>query len=199
MEDIYQSISEPSEGIYREKGSKFIGLAYPIVSEDQVKEIIEGLRNDHPGACHFCYAYRIGPDGKNFRANDDGEPAGSAGKPILNQLLSFGYSDLLVVVVRYYGGTKLGVSGLIGAYKESAKEALMLAQAFDKTVSSLIVLEFPFNLQGEVEKLMKEFRAVLVNKSFDRGCLFEIEVPKSKITSFTERAGQIRNLEVRMR
>ena len=194
--DTYQSISGPGEGIYRDKGSKFIGLAFPLSSEKEVKEIIDTLRKEHPGAVHFCYSYRIGPEGEIYRANDDGEPAGSAGKPIYNQLLSAHLSDILLVVVRYFGGTKLGVSGLITAYKEAAKEALKTVSIVEKTISTAVTLGFPFHLQGEAEKLIKEFRAVLVEKSFAQACRFTIKVPKSKMAGFLDKISVIREMVI---
>jgi len=196
--DTYYTILSPSEGLYREKGSKFIALTYPLITEQEVKGIVDRLRKEHPGACHFCYAYRIGADGNVFRANDDGEPSGSAGKPILNQLLSFELSDLLVVVVRYFGGTKLGVSGLINAYKEAAKSALAIAQVGEKIISNEIQISFSYSYQGEVEKLIKEFESVIVEKSFDDRGAFRVQVPKSRTMGFLEKISTLSHLDVQV-
>jgi len=126
--DQYYSIKDSTEGQYKEKGSKFISYAYSVTSEEQVGERLEEIRNLHHKARHHCYAYKIGVDGNRYRANDDGEPGGTAGKPILGQLHSYKVTDVLVIVVRYFGGTKLGASGLIKAYKEAAKDALFIAK-----------------------------------------------------------------------
>ena len=124
MSDIYKSIASPSEGLFKDNGSRFIALAYPVESEDEVRDIVAGLRKEYHDARHHCYAYRIGKDGSTWRASDDGEPSGSAGRPILGQIDSAGLSDCLVVVVRYFGGTLLGTGGLMVAYREASKAAL---------------------------------------------------------------------------
>lgn len=133
--DHYLTLLAPSTGEYKEKGSKFLAYAYNIDHEDSLQEIIGMLRSEHIKARHFCYAYRIGTDNNRFRANDDGEPSGTAGKPILSQIISFGLSNTIVVVVRYFGGTKLGASGLVHAYKEAAREALAIAETTVKFIS----------------------------------------------------------------
>ena len=130
--DTYKSISMPSKGLFKDNGSRFIALAYPVESEEEIKEIVSSLKKEYHDARHHCYAYRLGLDGSKWRANDDGEPSGSAGRPILGQIDSAGLSDILVVVVRYFGGIKLGIPGLIRAYKTSTADALSRAETCDK-------------------------------------------------------------------
>ncbi|MET1055429.1 MAG: YigZ family protein, partial [Pedobacter sp.] len=134
FDDTYKTIESRAEGLFKDKGSKFIAFAYPILSESEVKPILLGLRAEHTKANHFCYAYRLSPDRNVYRVNDDGEPSGTAGRPILNTLLSADVTNILIVVVRYFGGTLLGVPGLINAYKSAAAEALGLAEIIEKTV-----------------------------------------------------------------
>ncbi|MES2627810.1 MAG: YigZ family protein [Bacteroidota bacterium] len=180
----YKTVSGPSEGVYKEKGSKFIGLLYPLESETEVKKLIEPLRKAHPGACHFCYAYRLGFAGEQYRANDDGEPAGTAGKPILNQLLSAELTNVLLVVVRYFGGTKLGVSGLITAYKEAAIEAVNTAKIELKQVCDWYLIDFSYDQIGDINRLLKDRSAVLVDKNFDERCHYRIMVPIDRSAGF---------------
>lgn len=143
-EDSYLTLAEPAEALYKEKGSKFLAYAYPVSSEEQIRECLEALRKRYYDATHHCYAWRLGADGQNYRVNDDGEPSSTAGRPILGQLLSYGVTDVLVVVVRYFGGTKLGVSGLIAAYKESAAAVLSAAQIVERTVDVRFEVEFGY-------------------------------------------------------
>ncbi len=194
--DFYHTIKEQSEGLFKERGSKFIALAYPISHENEVKPLVDELRKNHPGACHFCFAYRMGPTGQQFRANDDGEPSGSAGKPIFNQLLSFGLFDTLVVVVRYFGGSKLGVPGLINAYKEATREALTAAQVIEVLISEEFTLDFPYSLQAELEKTFKQFEVRVVEKLFSEGCFFRIAVPQSNSGAFYQYCSTIQGLKV---
>ena len=142
-EDSYLTIAAPAEASSRERSSKFLAYAYPVQQEEQIREILDGLRKKYYDATHHCYAWRLGPGGAAFRANDDGEPSGTAGKPILGQLLSNNLTDCLIVVVRYFGGTKLGVPGLIAAYRESAAEAIAAARIVERTVDRTIRVDFP--------------------------------------------------------
>ena len=155
--DTYFTISMPTEGEYKEKGSKFIAYAYFVSEETCIKEKLEQLKKEHFKATHHCYAYRLGIDGKNYRANDDGEPSGTAGRPILGQIDSFGMTNVLIVVVRYYGGTKLGTSGLINAYREAAKNALEKAQKIEKIIESPIEFSLPYNLMNDVMQFLKQY------------------------------------------
>ncbi len=153
--DTYLTIAATTIAETKEKGSRFIAYAYFVQSEEAVKEQVEILRKEHFKATHHCYAYRLGTEGKKYRANDDGEPSGTAGRPILGQIDSFGLTNVLIVVVRYYGGTKLGTSGLIAAYKESAKEALHIAEIEEKIVESTLEMRFAYTLLSDVMQFLK--------------------------------------------
>jgi uncharacterized YigZ family protein len=142
FEDTYKTITGSAEGLFKDKGSKFFAYAYPIEDESEVKDLVDQLKKEHFKAVHHCYAYRLGQDRTNFRVNDDGEPSGSAGKPILNVLLSKDITNILVVVVRYFGGTLLGVPGLINAYKTATQEALAEAEIIEKTVNEIYEVRF---------------------------------------------------------
>jgi len=181
IKDTYQILSSPSQGEYREKGSKFLAFAFPVRSVDDVAFYLEDVRGNHPKAGHHCYAYRIGIDGDLYRANDDGEPSGTAGKPILGQLLSHDVSDTLIIVVRYWGGTKLGASGLINAYKTSAHEALEGSDKRNRTLSDTYKLTFDYGEMGHVLNVTKSLNLNIVNKTFEAVPYIHIEVPRSKI------------------
>ena len=154
QKDSYLTIAEPAEAIYKERSSKFLTYAYPVESEDEIKGLLDALRKEYYDATHHCYAYRLGPQGETFRANDDGEPSGTAGKPILGQLLSANLTNCLVVVVRYFGGTKLGVSGLIQAYKESTAEVIAVSKSIEKTVDRVVKINFSYISMNGVMKVI---------------------------------------------
>lgn len=179
--DQYKTIKQPSEGIFRDKGSKFLGFAYPFSKEEQLKEIISQLKVQHPKANHHCYAYRLTPNRSVFRTNDDGEPSGTAGRPILNTLLSKDLTNILVVVVRYFGGTLLGVSGLINAYKQATEEAIHSAEIINKTVQDIYQIQFEYPLMNDVMKLIKDEGLESFNQNFDLSCKIEIAVNKSDV------------------
>ncbi|PWJ44150.1 IMPACT family protein [Sediminitomix flava] len=176
MEDSYLTIEGTSEGLYKEKGSKFLAFAYRVRSEEEVREIVQGLRKTYYDARHWCYAYILGADKKKFRANDDGEPGNSAGAPILGQIRSKELTDTLVVVVRYFGGTKLGVSGLINAYKTSAAEALEEADIIEEFLMKTIKVTFEYPLMNEVMKVGKTFDLDFGKQTFDTECHIEFMV-----------------------
>lgn len=162
----YKTIEAPIENtLLKEKGSKFIGFAFPVTGEAELKRALEKIRTEHPKATHHCYAFRMGINGENYRANDDGEPSGSAGLPIFNQLLANDITNVLVIVVRYYGGTKLGVSGLVKAYKESAKITLEEARIIIKELETEIEIRFNFNQQNTIFTLLSKFDGKII--SFD--------------------------------
>ena len=154
MEDVYKTIETPAEGLYKEKGSKFIALAYPVRTEEAVKEIVGEIKVRYYDARHHCYAYRLGADKKKFRANDDGEPSSTAGKPILGQILSYDLTDILIVVVRYFGGIKLGVSGLINAYRAAAADAIGHARIVEKTDDEVFRIKFDYTVMNEVMRVV---------------------------------------------
>lgn len=160
----YKTIENPIENILlKEKGSKFIGFAYPVNNETELRNSLEKVRTEHPKATHHCYAFRMGLSGENYRANDDGEPSGSAGLPIYNQLLANEITNVLVIVVRYYGGTKLGVSGLVKAYKESAKITLEESHIITRELETEIEIQFNFNQQNTIFTLLSKFDAKVLN------------------------------------
>ena len=179
FEDTFKTIRTPTEGIFKDRGSKFMAYAYPIEHENEVKQLVENLKKEHFKAVHHCYAYRLGLDRSNFRVNDDGEPSGTAGKPILNTLLSQEVTNILVVVVRYFGGTLLGVPGLINAYKSATIEALAVADIIEKTVNDVYNVSFEFVQMNAVRKVVKEFSLKIRNQTYDNQCTMELEFRKT--------------------
>ncbi len=163
MKDTYLTIANPTEEIlFKEKNSKFYGYAFPMTHEEELKPILETLRKTHPQAGHFCYAYQLGTEQTTYRANDDGEPSNSAGMPIYGQIQSFGLTNVLVVVARIYGGVKLGVGGLISAYKTTAQEVLKEASIIEKTVDSEFIIEFDYQNMNKVMRVIKEKKLEIV-------------------------------------
>lgn len=185
--DTYKSIAEPSRGLFRDNGSRFLAFAWPVESEEEVKQIVASLRKEYHDARHHCYAYRLGKDGQFWRANDDGEPSGSAGRPILGQIDSAGLSDVLVVVVRYFGGIKLGIPGLIRAYKTSTSDALAFAQVREKIAGRWHVLRFPYSSLPAVMKMAKEMELPQRGQSFMEECSLEVFVRLSLEQDYCER------------
>jgi uncharacterized YigZ family protein len=179
FEDTFKTIRTPAEGIFKDRGSKFLAYAYPIEHENEVKPLVENLKKEHFKAVHHCYAYRLGLDRSNFRVNDDGEPSGTAGKPILNTLLSQDLTNILVIVVRYFGGTLLGVPGLINAYKSATIEALAVADKIEKTVNDVYNVSFEFVQMNDVMKVVKEFSLKIRNQTYDNQCTIELEFRKT--------------------
>ncbi|PSR53377.1 YigZ family protein [Adhaeribacter arboris] len=192
----YLTIAAPSTGIYKEKGSKFLAYAYPVITEAEIKEIMAGLRKEYYDARHYCYAYRLGPSGNLYRANDDGEPNHSAGDPILGQLKSANLTDILLVVIRYFGGFKLGVSGLIQAYKTAAQEALAAATIVQKAEQAQLTLHFTYEQLNEVMRLTKEPGLVIRQQEFHQTCLLVIQFPKIQEPIIRARLSKIK--EVRL-
>lgn len=180
IKDSYLTISAPAECAMRERSSKFLSYAYPVKSEEQIKEILDTLHKQYYDATHHCYAWRLGPNGEHFRANDDGEPSGTAGKPILGQLVSKEITDCLVVVVRYFGGTKLGVSGLIQAYREAAADVLDQADIIELTVDTVVRVDFSYMVMNDVMRIIKDESPKVVEQSFDNLCTITLAVRKSK-------------------
>lgn len=195
FDDTYKTIQELSEGVYRDKGSKFIAYLYPLSSENDIKDIIIALKAEHPKARHHCWAMRLGPDRTVFRLNDDGEPSGTAGRPILNTLLSNELTNLLAVVVRYFGGTLLGVPGLINAYKSATVEAVNNAKIIEKTVNSLFRIEFGHPQMNEVMKIVKEEDLKISNQNFDLNCSFLLEIRQSQVNKVIGRLEKVEGLK----
>ena len=180
QKDSYLTIAEPAEAIYKERRSKFLTYAYPVESEEEIKELLDALRKEYYDATHHCYAYRLGAQGEAYRANDDGEPSGTAGKPILGQLLSANLTNCLVVVVRYFGGTKLGVSGLIQAYKESTAEVIAVSKIIEKTVDRVVKIEFDYISMNGVMRVVKELSPRIDEQVFDNICSMTLRIRESE-------------------
>ena len=189
--DTYRSIEAASEGLFKDNGSRFIALAYPVETEDQVRDIVAGLKKEYHDARHHCYAYRLGHLGDRFRANDDGEPSGSAGRPILGQIDSAGLSDILVVVVRYFGGIKLGIPGLIRAYKTSTADALAQAKVVEKVAGLSFRVRFDYLDMNAVMKVLKDLSLPVSGQIFDTQCSVDVRVRLTLLEGFRERMGQI--------
>ena len=187
MSDTYKSISSPGEGLYKELGSRFIAFAYPVETESEVKALVSAARKEYHDARHHCYAYRLGLGGTVWRASDDGEPSGSAGRPILGQIDSAGLSDVLVIVVRYFGGIKLGVPGLIRAYKESTADALSHAPVAEKIAGSWYRVTFGYEAMPQAMKLIKDMDLPSRNRSFEESCSIEVRVRLAQQQDFLER------------
>lgn len=190
--DTYKTIAAASEGIYREKASKFLAFAFPVSHEEQVKEQLQTLRKLHFSANHHCYAYVLGYDHAAFRMNDDGEPSGTAGRPIYGQILSHDLTNILIVVVRYFGGTKLGVSGLINAYKISAQEAIRNAEILEKQVYDVYSITYPYGQMNTIMRLVKEEEWDILHTDFNLECVIELKIRKSRIEHF---AGKLKRLD----
>ncbi len=182
--DVYKTIEIASEEtLFKEKGSKFFGYAFPVLSEDDVKRCLEILKKKHHSARHFCYAYQIGVEHIQYRANDDGEPNNSAGLPIYGQIQSFEVTNILIVSVRYFGGTKLGVGGLISAYKKSAQLALSASGILEKTINSQFKLTFNYDLMNAVMRIIKEKQIDIVHQKLEMDCTYIISVRKNDAKS----------------
>ena len=180
QDDTYNMLATPGEGLYKEKGSKFIASAFTVMNEDEVKRALAEVKKTYYDARHHCYAYIIGHDKACFRSSDDGEPSGTAGKPILNQILSKDVTNVCVIVVRYFGGIKLGVSGLINAYKTAARDALDNATIIEKTVDEVYSLQFSYPLMNEVMRVMKEEGLEQQNTRFEMDCYLEFSTRKNE-------------------
>ena len=194
MEDKYLTISGPAEGLYKEKGSKFIAFAIPVSNVDQIKEILEEKRKEHHDARHVCYAYILGVDKADYRSNDDGEPSGTAGRPILGSLLSAGVTNVLIAVVRYFGGTKLGTSGLINAYKVASADALENAEIIEKTVDEEIHIIFDYLVMNDVMKIIKDVAPQVLSQQFDNGCKMVLSIRKGDAPNLIERLKKVESL-----
>lgn len=192
----YRTIKHTSEGSYKEKGSKFLGFAFPVISEEEVKHKISELKKKYFDARHHCYAYRIGVDRTKFRAFDDGEPNHSAGDPILGQIRSKELTNVLVVVVRYFGGVKLGVGGLISAYKAAAEDALNSSVIVEKEVVQGYTIEYPYLSTQDVMKIVKEFNLEIRSQSFEEDCKMEASISVRLKNSFEQKVQLLNALGV---
>jgi uncharacterized YigZ family protein len=196
MDDIYKTISKIAEGTYTEKRSKFLAFAIPVRTLDEVKEHLKFYEKKYFDARHVCYAYMLGAERSDYRANDNGEPSGTAGRPILGQINSFGLTDVLVVVVRYFGGIKLGTSGLIVAYKAAAQEALNSADIIEKTVDEDVSFSFEYPFLNDVMRIVKEESPEIVSQDFDNDCQMTLRIRKSMSDKLRQRLQKVETLRI---
>lgn len=192
--DTYKTVASDARGLFKDRGSRFIALVIPVSGQDEIKEKLEELRKEYHDARHHCYAWVLGPDRQTWRSNDDGEPSGTAGRPILGQINSRELTDILIVVIRYFGGTLLGVSGLINAYRSAAEDALSNARFIEKTVMQAYILEFPYLSMNDVMKVLKEEGCSQSSHSYGNDCSVEISVRSSAAERITERLRKIDGL-----
>ena len=184
MKTEYQKLAKPCEGSFKEKGSRFLAFGYPVGSESEVKTILNHLNKKYHDARHCCYAYIIGNKSEIIKVNDDGEPKHSAGDPILGQIKSFNLTYTLVVVIRYFGGTKLGKSGLINAYKTATFDGLKNSEIIKQLIASLIIINFEYSCTAQIQRLIKDFKVNISEQSFEEECRMILQVPVNKIDNF---------------
>ena len=196
MDDTYKTVEGPAEGYINERKSKFISFIYPVQDADQVKAIVDELRDKYHDARHVCWAYMLGWEREEFRSNDDGEPSGTAGRPILGQINSAELTDVLIAVVRYFGGTLLGTGGLIKAYKEAAADAIANAEVVEKTVDDFINIHFEYPLLNEVMRVLKQFDSVQWTQDFTETCRMRLQIRRSLAPRLEERLTAIHGVEV---
>ena len=195
--DTYLTIKGKGEGLYKEKGSKFIALAYPVTTEDEIKVILASLRKEYHDARHYCWAYRLGADKKKFRVNDDGEPANSAGQPILRQIKSNNLTNVVVIVIRYFGGKLLGVGGLINAYRTAAADALSDTKIITKTVNDFYELTFAYTIINDVMRLIEEEKLTIVEQTFKADCTIKIGVRLGKSEAIKKRIDKSQEVTIK--
>ena len=191
VQDTYKTIADVSEGLYTEKRSKFIAVALPVKTVEEIKEHLEVYQKKYYDARHVCYAYMLGHERKDFRANDNGEPSGTAGKPILGQINSNELTDILVIVVRYFGGIKLGTSGLIVAYKAAAAEAIAAATILEKTVDDEVTVLFEYPFMNDVMRIVKEEEPEIADQSYDMDCRMTLRIRRSCMPRLRERLSKV--------
>lgn len=194
MDDTYKTISGISESVFTEKRSKFIAIAIPVRSVAEIKNLLEQYQKKYYDARHVCYAYMLGPERKDFRANDNGEPSGTAGKPILGQINSHELTDVLVIVVRYFGGIKLGTSGLIVAYRTAASQALAEATVIEKTVDDEVTVAFEYPFMNDVMRIVKEESPEIMEQSYDMDCIMTMRIRKSQMPRLRSRLEKVETL-----
>ena len=196
FDDTYKTLAGPAEGLYKEKGSKFLAFAYPVHNLDEIKAHLEQLRKDYFDARHHCYAYILGPRKDAFRANDDGEPSGTGGRPIHGQLLSADLTDTLIVVVRYFGGILLGASGLANAYKTAARDAIDHATIVEKTIDARYRLGFEYVTMNDVMRILKDYDLKPENPQYDMDCSLEVSVRQSLSVRFYDDIKELRTVKI---
>jgi len=195
--DFYTTIEKPSNAEFKDRGSKFIAYAFPIATADDFKKQIQELKKEHPKAVHHCFAYRIGTDGNNFRSSDDGEPSGTGGKPILGQIDSKGITNAAVVVVRYWGGTMLGVPGLINAYKTATSLALQITPVVEKQIEVNYAVEFDYTQMNDVMMIMKQFNCNIHANEMQLFCVIKAGIPKNRLDEVLYRLNDLQHVTVK--
>lgn len=196
MTDLYKTIERAGTGYFKDKGSKFHSFAFPVQTEYEIKKILIRLKKEHHSARHHCYAWRLGTETIHFRANDDGEPSSTAGKPILGQLQSFGVTNILVVVVRYFGGTLLGVSGLINAYKTAAADVLNNSVIVEKTIEKEYCIDFTYNELNDVMQIVKQENLNVIKTQFEEKCKLYFSVRKSEVEKVVQIFNQLYGVNI---
>ncbi len=191
MSDTFKTIVSSAEGSYKEKGSKFLSFAFPVKNVDEINQILARYRKQYYDARHICYAYMLGSAKNEWRANDDGEPSGTAGRPILGQINSFELTNILVIVVRYFGGILLGTGGLITAYKEASMDALEQANIVEQTIDDVFIVEFDYLLMNEVMRVIKEINPLVLDQSFDNMCAMKLSIRQSDAEKLKSKLGNI--------
>lgn len=192
--DIYRTIKDVASGEYSEKRSKFLAFAHPVINVDEVKELVDYYQKKYYDARHCCYAYMLGPERKDFRANDNGEPSGTAGKPILGQINSNQLTDILIVVIRYFGGIKLGTSGLIQAYKAAAIEVIQAADIIEKTVDEDVTFFFEYPFMNQVMRIVKEEEPIIISQGYDNDCSMTLRIRKGCMSRLKSRLEKVETL-----
>lgn len=196
-EDFYFTIEKPSSAEFKDRGSKFIAYAFPVETADDFKKQLQVLKKEHPKAIHHCFAYRIDTDGNNFRSSDDGEPSGTAGKPILGQIDSKGITNAAVIVVRYWGGTLLGVPGLINAYKTAASLALQTTPIVQKQVEMVYSIEFDYTRMNEVMMIIKQFNCTVISNEMQLFCVIQAGIPRNRLADVLYKLKDLQNVTVK--
>lgn len=197
-QDSYRTLAAPAEATLRERGSRFLAFAYPVASEPEIRGRLADLRKTYYDATHHCYGWRLGPEGGMQRSNDDGEPAGSAGRPILGQLLSHGVTNALVVVVRYFGGTKLGIPGLIASYRSAAAAVIEAGGMAERVVEAMIGVRFSFMAMNAVMRIVKEEQPRIVEQRYDNLCTMTLAIRRSRAEALTDKLKQAEGVEAEM-
>jgi uncharacterized YigZ family protein len=196
-QEFYLTIDKPSSAEFKDRGSKFIAYAFPIETADDFKKQMQGLKKEHPKAVHHCFAYRIGTDGNNFRSGDDGEPSGTAGKPILGQIDSKGITNVAVIVVRYWGGTLLGVPGLINAYKTASVLALQVTPVVQKQIEVNYMIEFDYTQVNDIMKILKQFNCTILRHDLQIFSRIEAGIPINRLNEIMHKLNDLRNIEIK--
>ena len=195
--DIYQTIQQTAVAEFKDRGSRFIAYAYPVQSVNEFKDLLQALKKEHPNAVHHCFAYRIGTDGNNFRVSDDGEPSGTAGKPILGQIDSKALTNVLIIVVRYFGGTLLGVPGLINAYKSAAAMALQLVPFIQKPVTTRWQISFDYTIMNDIMRWIKAFNCEIIAQEMQLFCNITTEIPVNRVAEIKQLLQDIPGVDIK--